>query len=80
VSELWWLAFGSVQGLAMLAVFLLVVLLGFSLLGDRTKFRGTRGSKTVRNLDERLGVAPVYLPPHAPRGHGDQLGGSRPQP
>ncbi|HSK09825.1 MAG TPA: hypothetical protein VK911_09620, partial [Vicinamibacterales bacterium] len=67
MSEFWSLVFGSVQGLTVLAVFLLVVLLGFSLLGDRTKFRATRGSKTVRNLDERLGVAPAYLPPEAPR-------------
>jgi hypothetical protein len=77
LSELAWLAIGTVQGLVALTVFLLVVLIGFCLLLDRTKFRPTRNSRLVKSLDERVGPAIRYLPPDAPRGPSDQLAGSR---
>jgi hypothetical protein len=77
LSELAWLAIGTVQGLVALTVFLLVVLIGFCLLLDRTKFRPTRNSRVVKSLDERVGPAIQYLPPDAPRGPSDQLAGSR---
>ena len=65
------------QGVGGVAVFLLVLLIGFCLALDRTKFRAHRGSRVVRNLDERLGQAAAYLGPDVPRGTTDQLSGSR---
>ena len=76
-SELLSFAIGTLQGLGGIAVFLLVMLIGFCLLFDWTKFRTHRGSRVVRTLDERLGEAPTYLPPGAPRGTTDQLAGAR---
>jgi hypothetical protein len=77
VSEAWPLLRGALLGLTVLAVFLLAVLVGFSLFGDRTKFRSRKGSRTIRDLDEGLGRAPTYLPPDTPRGPVDQLAGSK---
>jgi hypothetical protein len=37
------------------------------------KVKPRRGARVVRNLDETLGVTPVYLPPSVPRGPVDQL-------
>jgi len=68
---------GTVQGVGGIAVFLLVLLIGFCLLLDRTKFRSRIGSRVVRNLDERLGRPASYLAPDAPRGTTDQLAGAR---
>ena len=68
---------GAVQGVAGIAVFLLVVMIGFSLLIDWTKFRPTRNSRTVKSLDECVGEPIRYLPPDTPRGSSDQLAGSR---
>lgn len=77
LGELWTITLGAVQGLGSLVIFLLVLLIGFCLLFDRTKFRPTRKSRTVKSLDERVGPGIVYLPPDAPRGPADQLAGSR---
>ena len=77
LSELAWLAIGTVQGLVALTVFLLAALIGFCLLLDRTKFRPTRNSRTVKSLDECVGEPIRYLPPDTPRGSSDQLAGSR---
>jgi len=77
LSELAWLAIGTVQGLVALTVFLLAALIGFCLLLDRTKFRPTRNSRVVKSLDELVGPPIQYLPPDAPRGPSDQLAGSR---
>ena len=76
-SEVVTLVVGAVQGVGGLAVFLLVVMIGFSLLLDLTKVRKTRNSRTVKSLDELTGAPIQYLPPDAPRGASDQLGGSR---
>jgi predicted lipid-binding transport protein (Tim44 family) len=75
-AELWHLAFGTVVGLAVCAVFLLALMIGFCFALDRTKFRPTRHSRTVKNLDDALGLPVSYLPPDAPRGPADQLAGS----
>lgn len=76
LSELWTLLLGTFQGLGSLVVFLLVVLIGFCLLVDRSKFRPTAKSRTIKSLDELVGPAIVFLPPDAPRGPSDQLAGS----
>ncbi len=73
MTELANLVLGAVQGLGGIVVFLLVVMIGFCLLFDWTKFRPTRRSKVVKSLDETVGPAIVYLPPDAPRGRIDQL-------
>lgn len=76
-SDILTLVLGAVQGLGGIAVFLLVVLIGFCLLLDLTKFRPTRNSLTVKNLDEVVGKPVRYLPPDTPRGTMDQLAGAR---
>jgi hypothetical protein len=76
-SDLVTLAVGTVQGVAGLAIFLLMAMIGFSLLMDLAKFRPTRNSRTVKSLDELTGTPIQYLPPDVPRGPSDQLGGSR---
>jgi len=70
------LAFGAVAGIGSIVVYLLVLMIGFCLVLDWTKFRPTRKSRTVKSLDETVGAAIVYLPPTAPRGPSDQLAGS----
>jgi hypothetical protein len=77
LSEVVTLVVGALQGLGGIAIFLLVVMIGFCLLLDRTKFRPTRNSRTVKSLDELVGAPIQYLPPDAPRGPSDQLTGSR---
>jgi len=77
VSETWTVLVGALMGITVLAVFLLVVLIGFSLCGDSTKFRSRKGSRTMRDLSEGLGATSSYLPPDAPRGPVDQLANSR---
>jgi len=76
VSEILTIVLGTIQGLGGLVIFLLVLLIGFCLLFDWTKFRPTAKSRTVKSLDERVGPAIIYLPPDAPRGPADQLAGS----
>ena len=77
LAELVTLVVGAVQGVGGIAIFLLAVMIGFSLLVDWTKFRPTRNSRTVKSLDECVGAAIEYLPPDVPRGPSDQLTGSR---
>lgn len=77
MSEAWTILVGALVGIAALAAFLLVVLIGFSLFGDSTKFRSRKNSRTMRDLDEGLGRDATYLPPDVPRGPIDQLAGSR---
>jgi hypothetical protein len=76
LTDVWHLAFGAVAGIGSIVVYLLVLMIGFCLVLDRTKFRSTRKSKTVKSLDETVGAPLVYLPPNAPRGPSDQLAGS----
>jgi hypothetical protein len=73
LAELWTLVFGTVQGLVGIAGVLLVLMIGLCLAIDWTKFRPTRNSRTVKSLDERVGIPVVYLPPDAPRGPADQM-------
>ena len=77
VSEIVNLFIGLVQGLGTITVFLLVLFIGVCVLLTLTKFRSTRNSLTIKSLDERVGAPIKYLPPNAPRGPSDQLGGSR---
>lgn len=67
-------ALGTLQGLLVSSVVLLALFIGFCVLLNLPKLRrsGTH-SKTVRSLDEALGVRQSYLPPDAPRGRTDQL-------
>ena len=76
MTEVWRILLGTVGGLGAIVVLLLCLLLGFCLLLDLSKFRRTRGSKTVKSLDELVGPAITYLPPDVPRGPSDQLAGS----
>jgi hypothetical protein len=76
LADLWNLVYGTAVGTAAIAVFLLVVMIGFCVVLDWTKFRPTRFSRTVKNLDETIGLPVVYLPPDVPRGASDQLAGS----
>jgi hypothetical protein len=76
LTELWQIVVGAVAGIGSIVIYLLVLMIGFCLVLDRTKFRPTRHSKTVRSLDETVGTPIAYLPPDAPRGPSDQLAGS----
>ena len=76
LTELWQIVYGTVVGLGGITVFLLVLMIGLCLILDRTKFRPTRHSRTVKSLHETVGPANLYLPPDAPRGPSDQLAGS----
>jgi hypothetical protein len=77
-SEIYGLVVSLVQGAGGVAVFLLVLFIGVSVVFDFPKLRpGGSKSMTVRNLDEALGQPVVYLPPTTPRGTTDQLGNSQ---
>jgi hypothetical protein len=76
LTELWQIVVGAVAGIGSIVAYLLVLMIGFCLVLDRTKFRPTRRSKTVKSLDETIGTPIAYLPPGAPRGPSDQLAGS----
>lgn len=79
MTDTWTFLVGTLQGLGALGalvVFLLVVLIGFCLLFDRSKFRPTAKSRTIKSLDELVGPPISFLPPDAPRGPADQLAGS----
>jgi hypothetical protein len=55
-------------------LFLLALLIGFSVALGFSKLRKTGGNTlTVRSLDEKLGGTARFLPPTAPRGPADQL-------
>jgi predicted lipid-binding transport protein (Tim44 family) len=77
LSDLVTLVVGAVQGVGGIAIFLLIVMIGFCLLLDMSKFRPTRNTRTIKSLDELTGAPIQYLPPNVPRGPSDQLGGSR---
>ena len=67
-------ALGTLQGLLVSSVVLLVVFIGFSVLLNLPKLRPSgRHTRVVRSLDEALGRPETYLPPDAPRGPADQL-------
>jgi hypothetical protein len=67
-------AIGTLEGLAVSTVSLLVLFVGFCLLFNIPKLRSSgRHSKVVRGLDELVGVPQRYLHADAPRGTVDQL-------
>ena len=60
--------------ITMAALFLIALLVGFSVALNFPKLRKGGGKTlTVRSLDERFGRTTEYLPPTAPRGPADQL-------
>jgi hypothetical protein len=67
-------ALGTLEGLAVSTVTLLVLFIGFCLIFSLPKLRQSgRHSRVVRGLDELVGRPQTYLPPDAPRGTVDQL-------
>ena len=68
------LAIDTVIAITVAAVFLIALMVGFSVVFNFPKLRKSGGKTlTVRSLDERLGQTMEYLPPNAPRGPADQL-------
>ena len=69
------LAIGTLQGLTVSAVAVLIIFIGFCVIVGFTKTLRTAGNaKVVKSLDESVTHQPViYLPPTAPRGPVDQL-------
>ncbi|MBI3263786.1 MAG: hypothetical protein HYZ58_11640 [Acidobacteria bacterium] len=79
MGEIQQIVIGALTGLGASTVFVLVLWVGFCVILGFAKFRQS-GPRTliVRSLDEVRGPRVSYLPPDAPRGPIDQLGGSRP--
>ncbi len=74
MSDLWRLVFGALQGFTVSSLFILALFIGFCVLFNLRKLKpGGRNARVVRNLDERLGTTPRYIPPDVPRGPVDQL-------
>lgn len=73
-SEIPALAVDTVIAITVAAVFLIAVMVGFSVILNFPKLRKGGGrTLTVRSLEESLGTTTEYLPPTAPRGPADQL-------
>jgi hypothetical protein len=73
-AEIIQLATGTLQGVVSSTLFILVLMIGFSVVVGFSKFRPTgRQSLVVKSLDEMVGERVTYLPPDAPRGQVDQL-------
>ena len=67
-------ALGTLQALVVGLVAVFGLLVGFCVLLSVPKLRPSgRQSKTVRGLDELVGIRQTYLAPTAPRGTVDQL-------
>jgi len=67
-------ALGTLQALLVGVAVIFTLLVGFCVLLTVPKMRASgRQSKTVRGLDELLGIRQTYLAPTAPRGRVDQL-------
>ena len=65
---------GALIGLGASTVFVIFILVGFSLVFGFPKLRKSGGkTRIVRSLDEMLGGTAEYLAPTAPRGPADQL-------
>lgn len=66
---------GQVVGaITISSLFLIALLVGFSVVFNFPKLRKTGGKTlTVRSLDEKLGTTAEFFPPDAPRGPADQL-------
>lgn len=65
---------GTLIGLIASSLFVMFLLIGFSLVCGFPKLRRS-GGKTliVRGLEEKIGGTAEFLPPTAPRGPADQL-------
>lgn len=74
MNDLLRLLLGALQGFTVSSLFVLALFIGFCVLFNLRKLkpRGRR-ARVVRNLDERLGAPPRYIPPDVPRGPVDQL-------
>jgi hypothetical protein len=73
-GEISTLAIGTLLAITISSVFLLALLVGFSVLFNFPKLRRSgAGTLTVRSLDESFGRTAEFLPPTAPRGPADQL-------
>jgi hypothetical protein len=71
------LIIGTLQGLGATTIFLLALFIGFTVIAGFSKLRPSgRQTRIVRSLDELVGQPSQFLPPDAPRGPIDQLGGS----
>jgi hypothetical protein len=80
-AEWWTVLLGTLAGLGVSTLFVLALFIGFCVLLGLRKLRPTsRGSLVVRSLDEVVGEPLRYLPPDAPRGRTDQLGGAQARP
>lgn len=75
MSDAMQIGIGTVQGLTLGAVFILILFIGFCVAFGFTKTKRTSGKvAVVRSLDERITNRSVdYLLPSAPRGPADQL-------
>jgi len=68
------LAAGTLFGVVASSLFVMFLLVGFSLLLGLPKLRRSGGrTLIVRSLDELVGGTAVFLPPGAPHGTADQL-------
>jgi hypothetical protein len=75
VTHEWWaVVLGAVQGIAVIAVFLLAIFILLTVVVGAKKLR-RRGPNGARSLEERVGQGQLarFLPPTAPRGQVDQL-------
>ena len=67
-------ALGTLQGLGVSTLAVLLLFIGFCLLFNLPKLRPSgRHTRVVRGLDELVGEPQTFLPPDAPRGTVDQL-------
>lgn len=67
-------ALGTLQGLGVSTLAVLVLFVGFCILFNLPKLRSSgRHTRVVRGLDELVGERQTFLPPDAPRGPVDQL-------
>lgn len=67
-------ALGTLQGLLVSSVVLVLIFVGFSVLFNLPKLRPSgRHSRVVRGLDEAIGIQQTYMPGNVPRGKVDQL-------
>jgi len=76
-TEIWNLIVGAIQGVGIAAFLSAILFGGICVPLTLLKFRSTRNTRTIKSLDERVGAPIVFLPPDAPRGPIDQLGGAR---
>ncbi len=73
-SEILTLVTGTLLGVLVSSLFVVALLVGFSLVFGFPKLRKSGGkTRIVRSLDEMVGGTAEFFPPDAPRGPADQL-------